>query len=70
MQGIDHYVNYLKISGWMKAILKEPDYSIVALINPSGKIIINTKPERPITESEKSISISQKLPKNPHNITL
>ena len=55
IQGIDHYVNYLTISRWMKAILEEPDYSMVTLIDPSGKIIINSNPKKTLTESGKRI---------------
>ena len=55
IHGVDPYLNYLNITKWIKSILNEPDYSMVLLTDPSGKIIINTNPAKTITESGKRI---------------
>ena len=55
IRGVDRYANHLTITSWIKTISDEPDYSIVSLIDPSGKIVINTNPDKPITATGKRI---------------
>lgn len=55
IHGVDHAANFQIITTWINSILDEPDYSMVLLINPSGKTIINTNPAEPISETSKRI---------------
>ena len=55
LHGINHYANYLIITRWMKTILDEPDYSMVFLTDPTGRITLNTNPSKPVSETDKRI---------------
>ena len=61
IHGVDQNSNYLKIKSWIKPMLYEPDFSLVLLVNPSGKPIINTNPAEPVTEFDKRIIEQAKL---------
>ena len=52
IQGVDYEANNLTITRWVKSILQEPNYSMVLLIDPSGKTIINTNPSELLTKSD------------------
>jgi len=55
IHGVDRYANYLIINKWLKTVLAEPDYSMALILDPWGKVIINTNPSKPITETGKHI---------------
>ena len=55
IHGLDNYSNYLTITRWIKTLLEEPDYSMVALIDTSGKVFINVNSTKPIAENSKRI---------------
>jgi PAS domain S-box-containing protein len=54
--------NNVIISGWILSQLKEFDYSNALLVNPAGKIVVNTNTYNPLTESGKQI-INQAIQK-------
>ena len=53
--GITTKINYQTISNWSKSLLKEFENSKLLLVNPSDKVIINTNPNEPLTETGKRI---------------
>ena len=48
----------------MKALLNEPDLSMISLTDPSGAIIINSNPAKPISATGKRIIEQAKLKKD------
>lgn len=59
---INPKVNSRTISEWTESFLKEFDYTKALFVNPSGKVIINTNPNEPLTETGKQI-IAQSIQK-------
>ena len=55
IHGINHYGNYQTITKWVNTVLAEPNYSMVLLEDQQGKVIINTNPTKPLTETSKHI---------------
>ena len=60
--GINLESNHQIVSDWTKSLLREFEYTKVLLVNPTGKVIMNTYPGEPLTEPEKQI-IAQSVQK-------
>ena len=55
IHGVNRDDNHLTITRFFNSILHEPDYSTVFLLDPIGKIVINTNPAEPLSETGKQI---------------
>jgi PAS domain S-box-containing protein len=65
---INPQANYQIVSKWTESLLKEFDYTNALLVNPDGKVIMNTNPSEPLTETEKGI-IAQSIQKKDISIS-
>jgi PAS domain S-box-containing protein len=60
--GINPKSNNQIVSEWVKSLLEEFEYTKALLVNPAGKVIMNTNPGEPLTEPGKLV-IAQSIQK-------
>lgn len=63
-QGVNQAADYHIINAWINSLFDDPEYSMVSLIDPSGKTIINTNPAQPLTDAGKQYIEEARLNKD------
>jgi len=62
--GVNRTANFKTINIWINSLFKDYEFTMVSLVDPSGKYIINTNPSEPLTNAGKQYIEQAGLNKN------
>ena len=63
-QGVQRTTNYKVIKNWVNSLFVDYDFTMLSLVDPSGKYILNTNHSEPLTNAGKKYIEQARLSKN------